>query len=160
LARDGFDFHVDLFGSEHAPPHLPYPFTHHGVLSAARLGAMYRRASIGMVFSATNYSIIPREMMACGLPVVELNSDSSRLSFPNGIAELSDPTPESVAAHLKTLLLDRRRREQLTRQALDFLAGFSWEQSARDIEAALLSRLGRAPEPAYECETTNRMERQ
>ncbi len=143
LARDGFEFHVDLFGGAHPPPDLPYPFTHHGVLSGGQLGDLYRRASIGMVFSATNYSIIPREMMACGLPVLELNSESSRCAFPDGVAELADPTPESVAAHLKSLLLDEARRAQLARQALDFLVDFSWEKSGRDIEEALLFRLGR-----------------
>lgn len=144
LAREGLGFHVDLFGSNCAPAALPYPFTHHGILCAAQLGELYRRASIGVVFSATNYSIIPREMMACGLPVVELNSESSRRSFGNGVVALADPVPESVAAHLKTLLLDRRRRQQLSQKGRESLVNFSWEKSARDIEQALLSRLGRA----------------
>src|SRR5579885_3609512 len=143
LAREGLDFHVDLFGGERPPVSLPFSFTYHGILSAAELGRLYRRSSIGMVFSATNYSIIPREMMACGLPVVELNSESSRLSFPDGVAELVDPTPESVAGHLRTLLLDGMRRRQLADRALEFLKDFSWEKSAREIERALLFRLGR-----------------
>ena len=160
LAREGVTLHVDLFGGEHAPETLPCPFTHHGILSAAQLGDLYRRASVGMVFSATNYSIIPREMMACRLPVLELNSESSRASFPNGVAELADPTPESVAAHLKTLLLDRARREQLAQRALEFVANFSWEKSARDIENALLLRLGGNDEARGGREVAVRMGRQ
>jgi glycosyltransferase involved in cell wall biosynthesis len=143
LARDHVDFHVDLFGSDLAPGPLPYRHTHHGVLSAAKLGELYRRATIGMVFSVTNYSIIPGEMMACGLPVIELNSESSRYSFPEGVAVLVEATPQAVAAQLKSLLSDRRRRDQLARRAREFIARYSWEKSARDIESALMFRLGR-----------------
>jgi glycosyltransferase involved in cell wall biosynthesis len=141
LARDGVAFHVHLFGSTAAPVALPYPFTHHGILSAAELGKLYRSASIGVVFSATNYSIIPREMMACGLPVVELNSESSRRSFADGAAALVEPTPESVAAHIRSLLLDQKRRRQLSKRGRESLVGLSWEKAARDIELALLLRL-------------------
>ena len=144
LARDHVDFHVDLFGSAIRQGSLPYSHTHHGVLSAAQLGELYRRATIGMVFSVTNYSIIPREMMACGLPVIELSSESSRYSFPDGVAVLAEPTPEAVAAQLKTLLSDRRRRDQLAQRARKFLVNYNWEKSARDIESALLLRLGRS----------------
>jgi glycosyltransferase involved in cell wall biosynthesis len=142
LAREGFQFHVDLFGGEVAPKGLPFSHTHHGILSAAGLGELYRRATVGMVFSATNYSIIPREMMACGLPVIELDSESSRSAFPAGVAELADPTAEGVAHRLKALLGDKTRREQLAQRATEFLVNFSWERSARDIETALLARLG------------------
>jgi hypothetical protein len=93
LLRDGIDFHVDLFGSDTSVGTLPYRHTAYGVLDAVQLGGLYRRATIGMVFSTTNYSIIPREMMACGLPVIELNSESSRRSFPGGVAALAEATP-------------------------------------------------------------------
>ena len=45
------------------------------------LADLYRRATVGVVFSATNYSLIPHEMMACGLPVVELDGESTRADF-------------------------------------------------------------------------------
>ena len=41
------------------------------------------------------------------------------------------------------LLLDGRRREQLAQRAREFIVDFSWEKSARDIEHAVLLRLGR-----------------
>ncbi|MBV9198904.1 MAG: glycosyltransferase, partial [Alphaproteobacteria bacterium] len=144
LAREGISFHLHLFGGTVAPASLPYPFTNHGILTAAELGKLYRSVSMGVVFSATNYSIIPREMMACGLPVVELNSESSRRSFADGAAALVEPTPESAATHIKSLLLDHRRRRQLAQRGRDAVAAFSWEKAASDIEAALLHRLEQA----------------
>ena len=98
-----------------------------------------------MVFSATNYSIIPREMMACGLPVLEIASPSTRMSFTDTAAILSEPTPEAVARNLRTLLLDRVRRDQIASHGLEHSARFSWEKSASQIEEAMISRLN---EPA------------
>lgn len=149
LARWGVEFHVDFFGGDIDTADLPYASISHGVLSAARLGDLYRSSTIGMVFSATNYSIIPREMMACGLPVVEVASVSARMSFPEPAAILSEPTPEAVAAQLRTLLLDARRREQLSARGLEHVARYSWERSAAEIEHAMLTRLGaKHPVPA------------
>ena len=42
------------------------------------LADLYRESTIGMVFSTTNPSLVPYEMMACGLPVIDLKTDYSR----------------------------------------------------------------------------------
>ena len=144
LARWGLEFHVEFFGGPIDVSGLPYPSTSHGVLSADRLGDLYRSASIGMVFSATNYSIIPREMMACGLPVVEIMAPSTAMSFPHGGAVLSQPTPDAVARQLRTLLLDKVRREQVAAQGREHAAQFSWEKSASDIQRAMVARINEA----------------
>jgi glycosyltransferase involved in cell wall biosynthesis len=141
LTRWGVEFHVDFFGGDGGQYKMPYPNTNYGVLPAAQLGDLYRSATVGMVFSATNYSIIPREMMACGLPVLEIASASACRSFSEAAAVLSEPTPEAVARHLRTLLLDRKRREQVATRGRDHAARFSWEKSATDIEVAIVSRL-------------------
>ena len=61
---------------------LPFHVHNHGVLSPQQLADLYRTVSVGMVFSATNYSMIPSEMMACGCPVIELKSPSTETEFP------------------------------------------------------------------------------
>ncbi len=138
LAERGVDFHVDFFGQEIGTPQLGYSYTCHGVLGATDLGRLYNVATIGMVFSATNYSIIPREMMACGLPVVELDSESSRLSFPDLTAELVQPDPVAIANVLEAMLADPARREAQAARAVRFAGSFSWEASAKTVERALI----------------------
>lgn len=141
LARWGLDFHVEFFGGHIDIQGLPYSCTNHDVLSADGLGKLYRSATVGMVFSATNYSIIPREMMACGLPVIEIASPSALRSFPEDAAILSEPTPDAVARNLRTLLLDRTRREQMAERGRTHVASFSWEDSASRIEDFIVARL-------------------
>ena len=58
LADMGVCFHVDFFGCEMPRFAARYPYTCHGVLTHEKLSALYAEAAIGMVFSATNYSLI------------------------------------------------------------------------------------------------------
>ena len=37
----------------------------------------YAEAAVGLCLSLTNYSLIPQEMMACGLPCVDLAGGST-----------------------------------------------------------------------------------
>jgi glycosyltransferase involved in cell wall biosynthesis len=133
-------FHVHFFG-EPLPETPPYPHTDHGTLDAAGLGALYRACDLGVVFSATNYSLIPLEMMACGLPVLELDSDCARTVFPEGTLFLAPPDPAAIAQALEAALASAERRRQVAEQALSFIAGLKWERSSRALEQGLLDGL-------------------
>ncbi len=141
LAADGLAFHVDLFGGELEATRAPFAGTSHGVLDAAGLATLYRTCDLGICFSTTNYSLVPKEMMACGLPVLEIDRPSTRCIFPPGVVTLSGPDPLRVAADIMALLADPARRAQQAKAASDWIAGFSWEKSAGMIEAAVIERL-------------------
>jgi glycosyltransferase involved in cell wall biosynthesis len=133
-------FHVHFFG-EPLSETPAYPHTDHGTLDAAGLGALYRACDLGMVFSATNYSLIPLEMMACGLPVLELDSDCARSVFAEGTLFLAQPDPTAIAQALEAALASAERRRQVAEQALSFIAGLEWERSSRTLEQGLLEGL-------------------
>ena len=52
-----------------------------------------------MVFSTTNPSLVPYEMMACGLPVIDLKTDISIYSYGDkeNVVVLSEPDPKIIA---------------------------------------------------------------
>ena len=58
--------------------------------------------------SASNPSRIPFEMMASGLPVVELYRENNLYDFPNDGCLLADSTPEAIANALLTILDDKK----------------------------------------------------
>ena len=74
------DQRVVLFGSNF-PPKVPFPCENVGIVPPEELAALYRRASIGLVFSMTNLSLVDQEMMAAGLPVVELDVENVSTSL-------------------------------------------------------------------------------
>lgn len=140
LQRD--DFEVHLFGQEEmAFRHTPYRAYNHGVLDDKALAQLYSECDLGLCFSATNYSLVPQEMMACALPVIELGRPSARAVFPDGVATLVEPDPASICDGISTLLDASDRRETQRKAALDWVSRFDWEHSARTVEEAMLSYL-------------------
>jgi glycosyltransferase involved in cell wall biosynthesis len=150
LAAAGESFEVHLFGGEVQPDFSRFPTTVHGVMNANELGQLYRTCDIGICFSATNYSLVPQEMMACGLPVIELNVPSTRRIFPEEVITLAGPHPIQIALDIKGLLHDSARRQRQREKALSWVAQFSWASAARSIYEALIERLksiGHAEKP-------------
>lgn len=141
LAQHDLDFVVDIFGTHDEIPHAPFEAVHHGIATADELRAIYQAADIGLCFSATNYSLVPQEMMATGLPVVELDTESTREAFPTGVVHLAEPTPDGISDVLASLLNDRDARIAQGKRGLEWVGSLSWEKSARSIEQALISRL-------------------
>ena len=137
----GIIFHVDLFGQEDFGAFLPYSHKTHGVLQPEELGDLYRAVDIGMVLSATNYSIIPIEMMACGLPVVELDVESTRAVFTEGSVAFAPPTPHGIADTLQKLLDSDTECKNLSECGLLYSSQFNWESSSRTLESALIEGL-------------------
>jgi glycosyltransferase involved in cell wall biosynthesis len=141
LFRRRRDFVVEMFGEDSREKRFAFPNKQLGILSPAELGGVYREADLGVSFSTTNYSLVPLEMMACGTPVVEINTTSARAAFPTGSVAFSDPSPQSVADHIEKLLDEVVTREEQKKAAFAFVDGLDWETSARSIERAIIERL-------------------
>lgn len=144
LRERGVNFEVDFFGGDLGPIKRDYRFTNHGVLDAERLAQLYRKAAAGIVFSATNHSLVNKEMMACGLPVVDLDVESTRAIFPADSMAFAKPTPAGIANAIQHLLDRPVERDRMRIRGLDYVSDFSWEASARIVEAALKERIALA----------------
>lgn len=141
LAAKGVRFHVDLFGEENPATRTPFSCINHGILAAEGLAELYRAADLGVCFSATNYSLVPQEMMACGLPVLEIDGASTRAVFPDGIVSFAKPHPLAIATEIEVLLSNPERCRRQADAALRWVSQFSWEASAKVVEEAILERL-------------------
>ena len=141
LQRRGFRFKVFVFGEEPTDQAFGFPYEHKGIISPEQLGALYRDCHIGVVFSTTNYSLVPLEMMACDLPVVEVDTESTRAVFKNGEVSLASPNPEAIASTLERLTSDVELRRRQRSNAQKFIAACNWKISAHAIESAIRERL-------------------
>ncbi len=141
LHERGVKFEVLFFGSNKIPVRAHFPHSILGVITPRNLAKVYRSANIGMVFSATNYSLVPLEMMACGLPVIEFDGENTRQTYPKDTVEFSSPSPDSVANTVKNLFQDRFRREQLKKESAKFIHSLQWKQSVKTIEGLIKHRL-------------------
>jgi glycosyltransferase involved in cell wall biosynthesis len=132
---------VDFFGCEWLPFEPTYRHHVHGILAAPELGELYRQGTLGMCFSATNSSIVPREMLACGLPVIELDSECNRMMFPDTCVRLVPPDPWQIADIIGALLANHQHLAEMSEDATSYSRRFNWELSAHSVELALRQRL-------------------
>lgn len=141
------DVEIVFFGSSKARGLVDYPVTFRDVLPGiGDLAELYSGARLGMVFSTTNPSLVPYEMMACGLPVVDLDRPGNESNYDDrrDIAFLADPEPSIMARQIAALIDDREGLAARSRNGLDFVSGFPTEtEMARRVEALILERVAR-----------------
>ncbi|HEX5201149.1 MAG TPA: hypothetical protein VFW27_14560, partial [Actinoplanes sp.] len=127
------DQEIHLFGD--ATVKLPFPHTNHGTLRPAQLSELYNRCAAGIAMSFTNLSLVPDEMLACGVVPVVGESEYAKASMDNpyvrwvpstgsAIADaLSDivsgsgPAPAQVAANIRQTPWETAKR--VTRETIE-----------------------------------------
>jgi glycosyltransferase involved in cell wall biosynthesis/GT2 family glycosyltransferase len=143
LKRRRPDVQIVMFGSEH-PPHTSFPYRHLGIMSPQELARLYSEATVGLCLSLTNVSLMPKEMMACGLPCVEVEGASAESIFgKEGPLELARLQPSSIADALERLLDDRALWERRSRAGLAYVKAHTWDRATDEVEAGLRRALAR-----------------
>lgn len=127
-----------LFGSRQYVE-LPFSAEDLGVVAPARLSQLYREAQVGVVFSLTTHSLVAQEMMASGLPVVELegNNVGSALGASGDLVELAARRPDAIADSVEKLLDDRAAAAAMARRAREFTESRTWQRAGDQVEDAL-----------------------
>ena len=97
LKQKGYEFKVCFFGDTKLPVSAFFEYEIKGVLSPINLAQLYRSSDFGCVFSGTNYSLVPLEMMACGIPVLEFDGQNTRQTYPDGSVIFAEPKPQAIA---------------------------------------------------------------
>lgn len=114
------DVRIYLYGSRERG-NVWFDHEHLGLLSLEECNALYNRVSVGLCISSSNPSRIPFEMMAAGLPVVELHRSNTLFDLPEDASLLCDQTPESIAEGLVYLLNTPERTQQMEAAAVKFM---------------------------------------
>jgi glycosyltransferase involved in cell wall biosynthesis len=132
---------VISFGNAH-PVRAPFDHEHLGILSLNQLAWAFSQATIGLVLSMTNYSVIPQEMLACGLPVVELAGVSGEGIFGlDGGVTFADFNPLHLADAMEQLLDDRALWKKRSAEGSAWAQNRTWDAAAEQIERGLREAL-------------------
>lgn len=141
LFRRRPDLRVVIFGETESLD-MPFPYEHMGIASPEQLSLMFSEATVGLCISLTNYSLIPQEMLACGLPCVDLRGASAESVFgADGPVELSPFDAVALADRMERMLEDQDLWDRRARAGIDFVAGRTWDRATDQVEAALRKAL-------------------
>lgn len=124
---------------------MPVDYEHLGVLTPEELSWAFSEATVGLVLSLTNYSLIPQEMLACGLPCVDLAGLSAEGVFgADGPVALADFDPLALADVIERLLDDPVEWQRRSEDGRAFVAERTWDRAAAQVELGLRQALGNA----------------
>jgi O-antigen biosynthesis protein len=134
---------VVTFGAPR-PPAARFPAEHAGVAPPERLAELFSTGTAGLCLSLTNYSLIPQEMLACGMPCVDLDRPSTRSIYGgDGPVALAPFDPVALATALESLLADDAEWNRRSEAGLALVAGRTWDRAAAEVEAGLREALRR-----------------
>ena len=141
---------IYLYGSR-ADANRP-AFTSLGMLDVPGCNALYNRCRVGLCISASNPSRIPFEMMAAGLPVVDVHRENNLYDFPSSAVLLARPSPHDIAHAVLSVLEDADRARSMGDAGIRFMAdrplSTGFDQFARAVEDVLAGRCDRWSLPA------------
>ena len=124
-------------------PASPVPARNLGVRPPSDLAALYRTASAGIVFSLTTHSLVAHEMMASGLPLVELEGDNVASAL-GRVGRPGDARRAAAGRDRRRARADprpARRGRAMARRARAFVEERTWERAGDQVESALFEFL-------------------
>jgi O-antigen biosynthesis protein len=147
LHRRQPDIEIALFG-EAREVEAPFPYMQLGILEPADLARAYISAMLGLVLSLTNPSLVPTEMLACGLPVVDVASESMIATFgAGGPVVLVRQDPISLCDGIEALIEDAELRAEHSRAGIGYASGRTWSRAAEQVEDGLRTVLDGSVSP-------------
>ena len=100
------------------------------------------------MLSLTNPSLIPQEMLACGLPCVDVASESMLATYgADGPATLAPPEPIALCEAIEGLLDDPARRAHQAAEGLRWAAARTWPAAAAQVQDGLRAAVRAAAQP-------------
>jgi glycosyltransferase involved in cell wall biosynthesis len=134
---------VVFFGSDWRRHDIAFPHEWLGSFNDYNaLAGLYSRAGIGIAISPTNPSHMPFEMMACGLPVVDISWSYTRYNSASYLEAVTNapPDPKQLAIVIEQLLSDQELSAQKARLGLELTRSFNLlPETAREFEKILLT---------------------
>lgn len=114
------DVELYFVGSNESPQ-LWYDYTNMGMLTIEGLNALYNKCHVGLCLSSSNPSCNAFDMMAAGLPSVDLYRENNLFDIPSGGVLLAHQTPESIAEAILYLISNPEILLNMSDFGIDFM---------------------------------------
>ncbi len=127
-------------------PNLWYDYSNMGLLNTEQLNEVYNRCHVGLCLSSSNPSCNAFDMMAAGLPSVDLYRDNNLFDVPAGGVLLAHQTPESLAEAVLSLVSNPEKLVEMSDFGVSHMEKKSVDSEGREFLLAIESILsGREP---------------
>lgn len=104
-----------------------------GMLNKEELANLYEEADFGICGSMTNVSLVPYEMLAKGLPLIEFEEGTYQFFFPDKTAIITNFSYVNLYSKLIHAINNPDILELYQKNALEFLKNLSWEKTGKQF---------------------------
>ncbi len=118
---------IYLYGSSKRKIHN-LKATHLGTITEKECNKLYNKCTVGLCMSASNPSRIPFEMMAAGLPVVELYHENNLYDLPEDGCLLAEPNPEAIATAIVRIFSDEKLQKSMSDAGYKYMQNYPIEK--------------------------------
>jgi len=140
LKRDVPELTIYLYGSAEQAK-VNFPHVNLGILPPHDINALYNRCRLGLCISASNPSRIPFEMMAAGLPVVDVYRENNLYDFPDEGVLLAEANSVALARALKEMVGNPDRLQRMSEFGLTWMKTRPMEKEYEQFYLAVQSVL-------------------
>ncbi len=124
------DVKVILAGWDVSGYEIPFEHLNCGILDLDELPDLYSQCDVGLVLSFSNLSLLPLELMACGVPVVSNRAPCTEWLLNDHNARLASPTVEALADAVCEVFEDRALAARLRTAGLATASCTDWRAEA------------------------------
>lgn len=117
---------------------IPFAHLNAGIVSVAKLAQLYGQCDVALVLSFSNLSLLPLELMACGIPVVSNRAAYCTWLLSDDNAKLVEPTINALAGAICELLEQPQERERLRQGGFLTARATNWAIEADKLSHILL----------------------
>ena len=140
LKQEGIELEILYFGE--AKSFKAAGGSNLGQLTRNELNELYAKADFGIVASMSNISLVPFEMHAAGLPVIEFADGTYTHFLPADSAILTDISKTDIAAEILEAVRTPGKLEDMHNSAMKAMEGLSWEKTGGQFYRILTSIVG------------------
>lgn len=135
FAKKNPDATIHMLGWDVSDYDLPFNCVNHGSMSIDELPEIYNKCAAGLVLSLTNMSLLPLELLACGVIPVVNDGPNNRLVSDNPHIYYAEPSPLELANALSDIV-NRSDQVAMSEKAAKSMGNASWDDSGKVFTSA------------------------
>ena len=124
---------IALAGANLSGYEIPFEHTDYGIMDLHQLPELYSQCDVALVLSFSNLSLLPLELMACGVPVVSNRAPYTEWLLSDKNSRLEAPTLPALANAICHILTHPNEAKRLRQAGLAFAQETDWEQEGRRL---------------------------
>jgi glycosyltransferase involved in cell wall biosynthesis len=127
------DIVINIAGADMSHAGINLPFVNHGALQVSALPELYNKCASALVLSLTCMSLLPLEVMACGVVPIVNDGENTRETLRNDSRIEFVPMSPPLMAEKLIEAVDRKDQIEYSRKLAESAQGQSWDDAGKKV---------------------------